>query len=149
MDVGATFPDSHATKEITGMGEDLGGTDPYLLSRYLEAIPGECSLRETLESLVHPTREANTSVSLTTYQGNSILPFLGFTDLVNLSELRCGGVGSSYAWSKGMGFETSSIKTRSARKQATLSVTAPVVNSSSATDSGALRGMEALACAIP
>jgi hypothetical protein len=104
IDVGATFPNSHATKEITGMGEDLGGTEPYLLSSYREDDPGECSLGETLESLVPPTREANTSVSLTTYQGNCILPLSGFTDLVNLSELRCGGVGSSYAWSKGLGF---------------------------------------------
>jgi len=114
MDVGSTFPNSHATKWITGMGVDLGGTDPYLLSSYLEAILGECSLREMLESLVHPTQEANTSVSLTTYQGNCILPLPDFTDLVNLYELLCGGVGSSYAWSKGMGFETSPIKTRSA-----------------------------------
>jgi hypothetical protein len=50
---------------------------------------------------------------------------------------------------KDLGFETSPIKTRSARKQATLSVTAPVVNSSSTTDSGALRGMKALAHARP
>jgi hypothetical protein len=108
-EVGATYNTSHAMKEIRGMGEDLGGTDPYLLSGYREDDPGDCSLGETLESLVPTSREADNSVSLTTYLGNNILPLQDTTNLVNPYELRSGGVGTSYTWSKGLGFETSPI----------------------------------------
>jgi hypothetical protein len=52
FDVGVSIPDSQALHEISRVGEDLGGTEPYLISGYREDDPGDCSLGETLESLV-------------------------------------------------------------------------------------------------
>jgi hypothetical protein len=53
-------------------------------------------------------------------------------------------VGKEYAWSRGLGVETSPIKTRSSRKKSTLATVDPSGQISS-TDGGALRALKALA----
>jgi hypothetical protein len=55
------------------------------------------------------------------------------------------GTGSSYAWSRGLGFETSPIKTRSVRRKATLSHVLSDAATTTRSDTGALRGLKALA----
>jgi hypothetical protein len=145
LGMGASLPEPLTNLESAREVDMVGGNDPYLISGYRETEPGDCSLGETLESLVPLLREVDTTVSLSTYQGKNILTLPGSADLVDQSEYHCGGVGPSYAWSKGLGFETSPIKMRSARKKAILSVITHVPLSPTATDSGALRGMKSLA----
>jgi hypothetical protein len=73
------------------VGEASGGTEPVLLFGYQEDDPSDCSLGETLESLIPLIWEVDTTVPLTIHQGNHILSLPSSTDLVNFSELCVGG----------------------------------------------------------
>jgi hypothetical protein len=54
-----------------------------------------------------------------------------------------------FSWSRGLGLETSPIKTRSARRKSCTSVTLPTVTSTDTSDLGALRGIKSLARSRP
>lgn len=126
-------------------GEVVGGNETFLILGYRETDPDNFSLGETLESWVPLLREIHSMVSVSTFQCNIILTLMGSIDLVDQLEYYCEGDVPSYAWSKGMGFETSPIKTRSTWKRPSLTVNTHVSLSPTATDSRVLRGMKALA----
>jgi hypothetical protein len=86
------------------------------------------------------------SIALDTFLGNSIIPRTFTWVLSKNSGVGPGGSGTSYSWSRGLGFETSPIKTRSVRKKATLSRDSfEVVTISTGSDTVALRGLKSLA----
>jgi hypothetical protein len=58
-------------------------------------------------------------------------------------------VGKDFSWSRGLGLETSPIKTCSARRKTRSSVTHPTVTSTDTSDLGALRGIKSLARSRP
>jgi hypothetical protein len=149
LGMGTPTFDVDENTEGAHMEVEEGGKDPYILSGYRENEPGDCTLGETLDSLVPLLREVDVFVPLSTFQGKNFVTLPGSTELTGQSGNRFGGVGTSYAWSRGLGFETSPIKTRSTRKKATLSVDTPDPPTTTVTDSGALRGMKALARAKP
>jgi hypothetical protein len=91
-----------------------GEMEPVILSGFREEDPDDGTLVETLENLVSLPQEAGVSVPLVTFQGNSIVQPPLQNDLTFTPEIGSGVVGTSYAWSRGLGFETSPIKTRSA-----------------------------------
>jgi hypothetical protein len=68
-DLGVSLPELQTFPETSREGEEVGGTEPFLISGYQETEPGDCSLGETLESLVPLLREVDSMVSLTTFQG--------------------------------------------------------------------------------
>jgi hypothetical protein len=131
--------------EGTRVAFEEGGGDQFILLKYRESKPRDYSLGETLDSLVPLLREVDATILLTTYQGINVLTLLGSTKLVGQSGNQIGGTGTSYSWSKGPGFRTSHIKTRSDRKKDNLSVFAPNPDTFSVTNFGALRGMKSLA----
>jgi hypothetical protein len=67
------------------MEVEEGGKDPLFSSGYREAEPGDCTLGETLDSLVPLLHEVNAFVPLTTYQGKNVLTLSGSTELVGQS----------------------------------------------------------------
>jgi hypothetical protein len=85
LEVEASVSIPHASLKVSRVGEASGGTEHVLLSDYREDDPSECSLGETLESLIPLIREVDATVPLTIHQGSHILSLLGSTDLVNLS----------------------------------------------------------------
>ena len=97
-----------------------------------------------MDTLVPLLREVEDPVPLVTFQGNYVIPPPLSTDLSCKPGEGSGGVWSCYAWSGGLGFETLPIKTRSARKKASLPSITPDVNTTSFSDNGALRGLKSL-----
>jgi hypothetical protein len=122
--------------------------DCSLLLGYRESEPSECSLGETLESFMLLHREVDIPRSLPIFQGRNVYNYGGPGHSGKLHKPG-GDLGSDFSWSKGLGFETSPIKTQSARKKASGSLPATVSLPTSVTDIGALRGMKALARAKP
>jgi hypothetical protein len=90
-------------------------------------------------------QEMGVSVPLATFQGLSVVQPPLLSDLTYTPETGSGVVGTSYAWSRGLGFETSPIKTRSARKKASLCIDKKDLSNTIVTDLGALRGLKSLA----
>jgi hypothetical protein len=85
------------------------------------------------------------SVTLVTFLGNFVIPPSLATNFSNKLEEGSGVIGSSYVWSRGLGFETSPIKMRSVQKKATLPHVLPnVVTTSIVLDTKALRGLKSL-----
>jgi hypothetical protein len=99
--------------------------DCFLLSGYRESEPGECSLGETLESLVPLHREVVTPLSIPTYQGRNVLKFMELWSFRAVRKVWWGSWDFDFSWSKGLGFETSPIKTRSACKKSIGSLHVP------------------------
>jgi hypothetical protein len=116
-----------------------------ILSGFLEEELDDGTLVATLENLVSLPQEMGISVPLATFQGLSVIQPPIQTDLTYTSETGSGVAGTSYAWSRGLGFETSPIKTRSARKKASLCIDKKDQTISIVTDLGALRGLKSLA----
>jgi len=58
-------------------------------------------------------------------------------------------IGKDFSWSRGLGIETSPIKTRSAQRKTRSSVTHPTVTSTDTSDLGVLRGIKSLARSRP
>jgi hypothetical protein len=123
-----------------------GVKDTPILSGFREEEPDDHTLVETLDNLVPLLCEVGDSVPLVTFLGNSVIPPPLATDLSRKLGEGVGGTGSSYVWSRGLGFETSPIKMRSVRKKATLSHVLPdVATITTGSDTGALRGLKSLA----
>ena len=59
-----------------------GGKEPYIILGYREDELGDCSLGETLDSLVPLLREVNTMLPIPTYQGRNVIKLLGTSELV-------------------------------------------------------------------
>jgi hypothetical protein len=77
-------------------------------------------LTETLDTMVPLLCEVGDFIPLVTFQGNLVITPSFPTEPACQPGKGNGGFGPSYAWSRGLGFETSPIKTRSARKKASL-----------------------------
>jgi hypothetical protein len=86
------------------------------------------------------------SIPLDTFLGNYVIPPFHNYAYSRDSGAGPGGSSANYTWSRGLGFETSPIKSRRARKKATPSRdSVEVVSSSTGSDIEALRGLKALA----
>jgi hypothetical protein len=97
--------------------------------------------------MVSLPQEAGISVPLVTFQGIFVVQPPLQNDLTFTPEIGSGVARTSYAWSRGLGFETSPIKTRSVRKKAIQSSGKKDQSISIVSDSGVLRGLKALAWA--
>jgi hypothetical protein len=97
------------------------------------------TLAKTLDNLVPLLREVGDYVPLDTFLGNYVIHPPVASDLSRKPWDRFGGTGSSYAWSRGLGFETSPIKTRSVRRKATLSHVLSDAATTTRSDTGVLR----------
>jgi hypothetical protein len=107
---------------------------------------GDSDLGIFLESLVPSIKEVQSPINLPTYKGRSVYhrpkPDGGVGSLGTI----VGATGKEFMWSKGLGMETSPIKTRSARKNKEASrlifegSNLPVI-----IELGVLRGLKSLA----
>jgi hypothetical protein len=122
-----------------------GGKETYILSGYRQDNLGDISLGETLDSLVPLLCEVESYVLLTTFQGKTVITLMGSIEPSFHSGNCVGGVGHSYAWSRGLGYETLPIKTRSACKKATLTTVTLDHTTTTVSDTGVLRGLKSLA----
>jgi hypothetical protein len=117
---------------------------PTNLPGYHETKDEESNLTTVLDSLIPFIRSNDSSVKLLVFIGN--LETVSETELGDYSgkstDVR--EAGKEFAWSRGLGIEHSPVKTRSARKKASIeNVGEPSLRSS--TDGGALRDLKALA----
>jgi hypothetical protein len=99
----------------------------------------------TLENLVSLPQELGVSVLLSTFQGLFVIQPPLLSDLKYTPEIGSGVDGTSYAWSRGLRFETSPIKTRSAGKKSSLCNDKKDLSNTIVTDLEALRGLKSLA----
>jgi hypothetical protein len=83
-------------------------------------------------------------VKLPVYLGKSVIDDVATKGEANCSWSSAIEAGKEYAWSRGLGIEHSSIKTKSARKKMTLDSSIVSVPQTS-TEGGALRALKALA----
>jgi hypothetical protein len=111
---------------------------------YREPKEDDTSLSVVLDSLIPFIRDPNSLFKLPVYLGNFVLDSANCDGEAISSCPRAEGAGKEFTWSRGLGIEYSSVKTRSARKKSAVSSTLEF-NSRPSTDSGALRAMKALA----
>lgn len=120
--------------------------DSPILPGFREADFDDQTLVEALDHLAPPRCKEGGLIPLDTFLGNSIIPPSYSSELSRVLEAGPGGSSTSYSWSRGLGFETSPIKTRSERKKANLSRDSfEVVTLSTGSDTGAFRGLKSLA----
>jgi hypothetical protein len=118
----------------------------YNLPGCRESDLGDTDLGTVLESLVPSIKEVQSPITLTTYKGRSVYHRPEPDGGAGSSGSLVGVSGKEYTWSKGLGLETSLIKTRSARKKKETSglitegTHLPVIS-----ETGALRGLKSLA----
>jgi hypothetical protein len=117
-----------------------------VLSDTRDSAPGDTTLGNILNTLVPTYKETLLPVPLPTFQGRSLIHR---ENLVSSSSTPCDNSGDTsgkdFSWSRGLGLESSPIKTRSAQKKANSAITLPITSTSDSSDLGALRGIKALA----
>jgi hypothetical protein len=106
---------------------------------------GDTNLGTVLESLVPSIKEVQSPITLTTYKGRSVYHRPEPDGGAGSSGSLVGVSRKEYMWSKGLGLETSPIKTRSARKKkGTLGLITQGTHMSIISEIGALRGLKSL-----
>jgi hypothetical protein len=111
-----------------------------------ESELGDSDLGIVLESLVPSIKEVQSPINLPIYRGRSVYHRPEPDGGSGSSGTLVGATGKEYTWSKGLGMETSPIKTRSARKKKEASrLISEGSHLSVINEFGALRGLKALA----
>jgi hypothetical protein len=129
--------DFHKSSSVVGEYNLLGCRESYL---------GDTDLGTVLESLVPSIKEVQSPITLTTYNGRSVYHRPEPDGGAGSSGSLVGVSGKEYMSSKGLGLETSPIKTRSARKKKeTLGLITKGTHLPVIYEIGALRGPKSLA----
>jgi hypothetical protein len=111
---------------------------------YKEPKDEETSLSVVLDSLIPFIRDNDANVQLPIYLGKSVIdPVAGKGEASCLRSILV-EARKEFAWSKGLGIEHSSVKTKSAQKKSSLESSLDTV-SHTYTKGGALRAMKTLA----
>jgi hypothetical protein len=122
-----------------------GRVDSPLLLGFWEADLDDQTLEEALDHLVPSHCEEGEYIPMDTYLGNSAI-HPSITSIVSKnSGAKPKGIDTNYSWSIGLGFETSPIKMRSARKKKYLKHDSYEVDTTSTgSHTGELRGLKSL-----
>jgi hypothetical protein len=137
------LPDSEPETVEEPSCSPLVGTS--LVPGFREPDYGDISLDRVLTSLVPSFREATSPIPLPTYLGKEVTHRAESSGDFGVTNCEGEETGKGFAWSRGLGYEFSPIKTRSARKKAGINSTFFAQHLSTNTDLGVLRGMKALA----
>jgi hypothetical protein len=89
---------------------------------YREPDNEETSLSTVLDSLIPFIRDTNSTVQLLVYLGKSVIDPIAGKGEACCSRSTTVGAGKEFAWSRGLGIEHSSVKTRSTQKSQLLSL---------------------------
>jgi hypothetical protein len=111
---------------------------------YRDPNDEETSLTTVLNSLLPFIRDQESTTHLSIYLGKFVInPPAGVGEASCLCSI-VEGVGKDFFWSRGLGLEHSSVKTRSALKKSTI-LSSLETNTCTTTEGGALRELKALA----
>jgi hypothetical protein len=113
-------------------------------SGYRELEEDDTSLHAILNSLIPFIRDPKSSIQLPFYLGNFVLDSANCVGEERSSRPHVEGARKEFSWSRGLGIEYSSIKTRSPQEKLVVPSTLDY-DSHPSTSSGALREMKALA----
>jgi hypothetical protein len=119
--------------------------DSSTTSGYREPDFSDHTLDSLITSLVPSYREASSPIPIPTFLGKEVINRAETSGASGASTCVGEDSGKDLAWSRGLGFEVSPIKTRSARKKAGTNLTFSAHQLSTNIEQGALRGMKSLA----
>jgi hypothetical protein len=123
--------------------------DSNIVLGYGEHVSSDHSLERIISALVPSYSETSSPTLIPTYLGKEVV-----VRTISIGHHRAPSgdgivLGKDHAWSWGLGYEFSPIKTRSARKKAGTNDSYTAKKNPSNLEQGALRGMESLARAKP
>jgi hypothetical protein len=132
--------------DTTSLPSQLGrGDDSVIVSGYSESTVSDSVLDRMLTDLITPLAKASNPLPLTTFVGNVPLDRQVDLGVSEAPKLSGSSIVADPAWSRGLGFEVSPIKTRSARRKAGACSYTPDNLPVTSSDQRALRGMKSLA----
>jgi hypothetical protein len=109
-----TIPESETIEEPSNLTTEGSS----LVLGFREPDYGDHSLDRMLTSLVPSYREATSPIPISTYLGKEVTHRVESSGALGVSTCEGEDSRKDYAWLRGLGYEFSSIKTRSARKKA-------------------------------
>lgn len=123
--------------------------EDFFIPGLSESKPGDSTLGIVQETLILSYKEALSPIPLPTFLGNSVLKPETSSAVLGCFENLGLDFGKEYTWSRGLGYEHSLIKTRSARRKEGPLAAFSVDFIPPHSDIGVLRGMKSLARAKP